>query len=645
MPKLKIKTLLDINSFDAYPSYHWKATIPSPTVRKRTNDHLVSNVVRFQDEDQFYRNSNLDINKSSPKIPKLKIKTLLDINSFDTYPSVSYSDKGSHRQFQNYSSTDDFPSGNIYSLTENVNVNSTSEVVVSDDDFSSENVPFSDADSSISDADAVSDVVPVSEVVEKAFQELRIQYAKNILKPVEAPSETNTYSRFDEVEFASYFGGKFTLMRKILSSFSVRPYIDPKCSLSNNDQLVMWEDEIKSHRAYHAPNDMPNSEIAKAFFDTYNHAHFLLGAEDANVFPVGLYTFDSKFDEEWRKYNFKDSLIGSLSNRFRRERFDGYLKVIDMCKDPIYIHNFIDKHFKRAWDLQSDGDQTNATLVRGSLIKFSKALVHLLEPNDRIVDLGSSYGSLIWIVVSIINAFNGELNISGEGWEYSDKRHKLGCASTCQMLNEVSGMEYKLLAKYDVDLRHNDIFEFKDLGPSNKVAFCFDKVFPADLLLHILLIVIQSKNIRLFISCKEHVSKGKNKCMLHGSEFKYNEIMDYLKTYFRKKKMLNGYQMRFSSESAGSFAVYEVIEHTIVDDVFFNQLYESFLSKRGLNHKGLKKIKDRWNNAKECLDSPARQNRSLESSIDFYNSEIQYIDKIIHGHLQCKRNKKKIFTD
>ena len=34
---------------------------------------------------------------------------------------------------------------------------------------------------------------------------------------------------------------------------------------------------------------------------------------------------------------------------------------------PIPIYNYVDTFFKDAWDLQSDGGQTNATLVRPSL--------------------------------------------------------------------------------------------------------------------------------------------------------------------------------------------------------------------------------------------------------------------------------------
>ena len=97
----------------------------------------------------------------------------------------------------------------------------------------------------------------------------------------------------------------------------------------------------------------------------------IFGDNVSKLFPVGLYTNESLFDKEWRKYKFKDSLIGHLSNRFHCERFDEYMEILELCKDPIRIYNYVDTFFKDVWDLQSDGGQTNATLVRKLVVRFA----------------------------------------------------------------------------------------------------------------------------------------------------------------------------------------------------------------------------------------------------------------------------------
>jgi hypothetical protein len=317
-------------------------------------------------------------------------------------------------------------------------------------------------------------------------------------------------------------------MKVILASFSVRPHIDSNNAAPEEEQLALAQDEINSHFSYHTSIRFSDLEIEKAFFETYNCSHFVLGDNGSKLFPVGLYTNDSLFDKEWRKYKFKDALIGHLSNRFRRERFDEYMEKLELCKDPIRIYNYVDTFFKNAWDLQSDGGQTNATLVRKSVVRFASQVSMYVRNGDRIVDLGSSYGSLIWIIVSILNTMGK--NVSGEGWEYGVERHKLGTSSTLRMLKDTFAImpEHRSLLSFSVDLKWRDIFEWQSIGQSNTIAFCFDKVFPPELLLHILLMIINSKQIRLFISCKEIFSRGNHKCKLYSCEFKYADLMQHL---------------------------------------------------------------------------------------------------------------------
>jgi len=189
--------------------------------------------------------------------------------------------------------------------------------------------------------------------------------------------------------------------------------------LPHEDQLQEWKDEIKSYPSYHSPvAQIPDYEIEEAFFNMFNYTHFFCGQDKATLIPVSLYMLDEQFDNEWKKQNWKNPTISTLSNRFRSERFWKYLDSIQNCDNATKIHNFIDGNFRDAWKLQSDGDQTNATLVRASIIAFATTLSNFIVNGDHFVDLGSSYGSLLWIPVSIINAnsLNG-ITVSGEGWE------------------------------------------------------------------------------------------------------------------------------------------------------------------------------------------------------------------------------------
>lgn len=484
-----------------------------------------------------------------------------------------------------------------------------------------------------------------------AFQilsNIRIEFAKKILCRVpELEPHQSHYCSFNDSSFVSYFRNKHELMQIILSSFSVAPFIDLKLKMSPVRQLENWLEEIHSHRAFHGNIKMTKAEVEEVFFSTFNWNHFILGQTELELHPVGLYTINEHFEEDWKKTKIgvKDKTFGTLSNRFRSDRFYRYLTRLHECREPRNIHCFIEKYFRDAWKLQSDGDQTNATLVRKSLLDFAEFLSKYLVEEDRIIDLGSSYGSLIWIVVATLNT--KIKNVSGEGWEYGEQRHKLGLISTLRMLRDTCEIapEYRSLLTYDVDLKWRNIMDWKSLGPSNSIAFCFDKAFPTALLLHVLFQIITSTKIRIFISCKEFFSKGKHRCSLYGCEFKYGDLMRHLERYFVKKETLKNLHMRYNNESAGAFSVFEVVRHTDVDGEFLDRLYTTFFENIGLDQRDMERIKDSWDRAKECHDYPVSRNRSIEKAIQFYEDEKSLIEKEIEIYSQSKRKKQKKVID
>jgi hypothetical protein len=81
---------------------------------------------------------------------------------------------------------------------------------------------------------------------------------------------------------------------------------------------------------------MTNTEIEEAFFSAFSCHHFVLGRTELELYPVGLYTLNERFEKDWKNEmtTMKDKTISHLSNRFRSERFYGYIKKIKESHEP-----------------------------------------------------------------------------------------------------------------------------------------------------------------------------------------------------------------------------------------------------------------------------------------------------------------------
>jgi hypothetical protein len=164
---------------------------------------------------------------------------------------------------------------------------------------------------------------------------IRIEFAKNILYRIPESVEGH-YRTFDESSIVSYFRDKPELMKICLASFSKDPFIDPELNLSPERQLDNCLDEMKSHRTFHGSTKMTNTEIEEAFFSAFSCHHFVLGRTELELYPVGLYTLNERFEKDWKNEmtTMKDKTISHLSNRFRSERFYGYIKKIKESHEP-----------------------------------------------------------------------------------------------------------------------------------------------------------------------------------------------------------------------------------------------------------------------------------------------------------------------
>ena len=158
----------------------------------------------------------------------------------------------------------------------------------------------------------------------------------------------------------------------------------------------------------------------KFFFETFKYSDFKwtsnISPDNLNpqckvmLHPTAdLFTCDTAFFDLFRSEF--DSLQKDLTKNgiwnIIRIRHD--MKNLDILYNKMSEHPviFITKLWKFAWDLQADGENTNATLTSQSIIKLSRFLLSskTLKNGDAILDCGSSYGSL---PLQLINAINVE---------------------------------------------------------------------------------------------------------------------------------------------------------------------------------------------------------------------------------------------
>ena len=114
------------------------------------------------------------------------------------------------------------------------------------------------------------------------------------------------------------------------------------------------------------------------------------------------------------------------------------MKNLDILYNKMSEHPviFITKLWKFAWDLQADGENTNATLTSQSIIKLSRFLLSskTLKNGDAILDCGSSYGSLPLQLINAINVEDKNISVREFGMEYAHIRHILGSFCFHQMI-------------------------------------------------------------------------------------------------------------------------------------------------------------------------------------------------------------------
>jgi hypothetical protein len=357
----------------------------------------------------------------------------------------------------------------------------------------------------------------------------------------------------DDEEFIQFFKDRSTLMKRLLAS-----YVVGKPSFNTLNDIETFMD--KRH-GYHL-NSFDSSCIKDHFFRTFKREHFYIVRSDrdssVSVMPTfDLYTFDENLYNQVKnqiKGIFDMFTNNGVINKLRTHVNESQFRMYSDVNDASGVLKLISSVFKFAWDLQADGFQTNAMLTNTSIVTLVDRMLalNIFHQGDVIVDCGSSYGSLLLSLINIIKLRDPQLHMKAVGLEYAVPRVVLGSFCMKRIIEICRAMDYMPLVNLDFQNKVQDLFHMTSFSDDVTHVIAFDKAFGGILCLHNALLVMNSKNVKYFITVKGHFSKGKNKCMLGSSSASF-ALDDLLNTMgFELVSKLPSLLMN-GSENSGSF--------------------------------------------------------------------------------------------
>jgi hypothetical protein len=212
-----------------------------------------------------------------------------------------------------------------------------------------------------------------------------------------------------------------------------------------------------------------------------------------------------------------------------------------------------------------------------------------------IVDCGSSYGSLLLSIINVIKFRDATLHVKAVGLEYATPRVVLGLFCMKQIVKIIRTMDSTPLVNLDCNNKVQDLFHMSRFSDATTHVIAFDKAFDGCLCLHIVLLALNSRNVKYFITVKGHFSKGKNKCMLGNSSatFDYDALlkaMDFKLVMTLPSLKMNG------AELSGLFRIYTIPVHlrAMVTKHYIEHLFYSFFTPLGFGTQAQELIKEKW---------------------------------------------------
>lgn len=437
-----------------------------------------------------------------------------------------------------------------------------------------------------------------------------------------------------------------SLQREILSAFT------PKgpSYFSNATDIKRYLDEermsVQNKRLW------PNDRVSELFFKTYSHTHFkwTSNTSSTNLNPryqimlhptEDLFTSNTSFFDEFR------SELKSFQNEVASNGIYNLMRIrhhetnVYMTKPAEHPAHFIAKVWKFAWDLQADGESTNATLTVASIMCLAKFLLanNAVENGDAILDCGSSYGSLPLQLINAINVENNSIFIQGFGMEYASIRHILGSVCFYRMITLLKTIDYMPMKTFDCRLINQNLFFITEVPAKIKLMFSFDKVFEPTLLIHLALVALNSQSVNYFLTCRDSFHSKENGIRIGAAKvFKYQRLLEHLG--FRKIATTDKAMRMNGGENSGYFTLYSVPRQQ-VDLKFLRNLQKDFFSPLGVSK--FKNV-EKWKHAlsKKLIEDEMfpQMERSVKLDSQFV-SEIETFYKI-EGDLDRLETKKSL---
>jgi hypothetical protein len=345
-------------------------------------------------------------------------------------------------------------------------------------------------------------------------------------------------------------------MCALLSSYI--PLID----VSNSQDIIALLERQRSTYGYvfHG-KAIERCDPSTAFFEIFNHCHFrIINNSESKygftIHPTSLVTTMTpcpKFDEaldyllQFKKNTINRAICAWDESRLNRLQSSGSAPLA-----------FVVSSFHKTWELQSDGDHTNAsTLTKRSIEKFVGHLLDLniMSDGDVFLDIGCSYGSLIWGIIQAITALRPSCNVQGLGLEYSDYRCYLGSHAVLRMLQHHLQSDKGHLVNLNVHMYKRNIFDCQGFGDTT-IAFLFDKVFQPRLFMKYILECIRTPSLKYLINVR-----GAFPTAVGPVKFLANKILEETGCFVLISQ-LKGCKMN-DGESAGALSIFKKISNVI----------------------------------------------------------------------------------
>ena len=103
--------------------------------------------------------------------------------------------------------------------------------------------------------------------------------------------------------------------------------------------------------------------------------------------------------------------------------------------------------------------------------------------------------------------------------EYARIRHTLGSFCFHRMIRVMGSMDYMPLKSVDVRLECKNLLPILKYPDDVHIVFFFDKVFDPELLIHIVLVVINSPHVKYFMTCRDSFTTQQHPYHLKGTRF------------------------------------------------------------------------------------------------------------------------------